>query len=59
MVLARWMDSNYQFYGSYYGRHHWHWVNPDPSRPDYDPADFRRKASFEEAISMRAPGWHR
>jgi hypothetical protein len=59
MVLSRWVDSNYQFYGSYYGRHHWHWVNPDPSLPEYDPSDFRRKASFEEAISMRAPPWHR
>ncbi|MBE0536935.1 MAG: hypothetical protein IH624_14825 [Phycisphaerae bacterium] len=59
MTLARWVDSNYQFYGTYYGRHHARWINPDPANAAYDPADFRRKASFEEAISMSAPPWHR
>ena len=59
MTLCRWVDSNYQFYGSYYGRHHSHWVNADPGNADYDPADFRRKATFEEAIDMFAPPWHR
>ena len=58
--LYRWVDSNYQFYGSYYGRHHEHWAQAeDPKVPEYTPADFRRKASFEEAISKRAPDWHR
>ena len=50
MILCRWADSNYQFYGSYYGRQHQHW---------FDRADFRRKASFDEAIGMFAPEWHR
>ncbi len=59
MILARWVDSNYQFYGSYYGRHHSHWVDPDPEKAGYDPGDFRRKATFAEAISKRAPSWHR
>ncbi len=59
MTLSRWVDSNYQFYGSYYGRHHSHWVNPDPAKADYEPSDFRRRATFEEAISKRAPAWHR
>ncbi|MBE0536194.1 MAG: hypothetical protein IH624_11050 [Phycisphaerae bacterium] len=59
MVLARWVDSNYQFYGTYYGRHHAHWINRDPANAAYDPADFRRKASFEESVSMFAPSWHR
>jgi len=59
MVLSRWVDSNYQFYGSYYGRHHASWVNPDPDVPAYDPADFRREATFEEAIRKLAPKWHR
>jgi hypothetical protein len=59
MTLARWVDSNYQFYGTYYGRHHAHWVNRDPANAAYDPADFRRKATFEESISMFAPFWHR
>ena len=59
MILVRWVDTNYQFYGSYYGRHHAHWVNADPKKPSYDPADFRRKAQFQEAISMAAPDWHR
>jgi hypothetical protein len=59
MVVSRWVDTNYQFYGSYFGRHHPQWVNPDPAVPAYDPADFRRKATFEEAISFDAPPWHR
>jgi hypothetical protein len=60
MVLSRWVDSNYQFYGSYFGRQHPHWVKPDPRVPDYNPAtDFRRKATFEEATSFLAPAWHR
>ena len=59
MIVSRWVDTNYQFYGSYYGRHHWHWVNPDPKVPAYDPADFRRKATFDEAVGMFAPPWHR
>ncbi|UCD51581.1 MAG: hypothetical protein JSW27_02900 [Phycisphaerales bacterium] len=58
-VLCRWVDSNYQFYGSYYGRHHAHWVAPDPGNAAYNPADFRRRPLFEEAISMFAPPWHR
>lgn len=59
MILSRWADSNYQFYGGYYGRHHSAWVNADPQNPYYKPADFRREPLFEEAISMRAPKWHR
>ena len=59
MRLSRWVDSNYQFYGSYFGRHHPQWLKPDPAVPDYDPADFRRKATFEEAVSFLAPPWHR
>jgi len=59
MVLSRWVDSNYQFYGSYFGRHHPQWVQADPKVPAYNPADFRRKATFDEAISFLAPDWHR
>ncbi|MBN1818509.1 MAG: hypothetical protein JW828_14195 [Sedimentisphaerales bacterium] len=59
MILSRWVDTNYQFYGTYYGRHHWHWANADPANPAYDPADFRRKPLFEEAVSKYAPAWHR
>jgi hypothetical protein len=59
MVLCRWVDSNYQFYGSFFGRHHPQWVNQDPKNPSYDPADFRRKATFEEATGFLAPPWHR
>lgn len=59
MVLTRWIDSNYQFYGAYYGRQHAAWVKADPANPEYNPQrDFRRKAEFEEAISDRAPEWH-
>jgi len=59
MILYRWVDANYQFYGSYYGRRHSKWADADPSIPEYTPADFRRKATFEEAISRFAPEWHR
>jgi hypothetical protein len=59
MIVSRWVDTNYQFYGSYFGRQHPQWVNPDPKAPAYNPADFRRKATFEEAISFFAPIWHR
>ncbi|MCP4642728.1 MAG: hypothetical protein GY851_19940 [bacterium] len=59
MRVTRWVDSNYQFYGAYYGRHHSEWAKPDAGNPAYDPADFRRRPVFEEAISMRAPEWHR
>ncbi|MHB8898710.1 MAG: HzsA-related protein [Thermoguttaceae bacterium] len=60
MIVSRWVDTNYQFYGSYYGRHHMAWAGKtDPAVPAYRPDDFRRKATFEEATSMLAPEWHR
>ena len=59
MILSRWVDTNYQFYGSYYGRHHSRWANKDPKNPSYDPADFRRKPTAAEAISNIAPEWHK
>ena len=59
MIVSRWVDTNYQFYGSYFGRQHPQWVNADPGNPAYDPADFRRKPTFDEAISFLAPVWHR
>jgi len=59
MRLSRWIDANYQFYGSYYGRCHSRWATADPGKPQYQPADFRRKATFEEAVSQSAPDWHR
>jgi hypothetical protein len=59
MILSRWVDSNYQFYGSYFGRQHPEWMNSDPRVPAYNPADFRRKATFEEATGFLAPQWHR
>ncbi len=59
MILSRWVDSNYQFYGSYFGRRLPRWISADPANPAYDPGDFRRKATFEEAIGFLAPPWHR
>lgn len=59
MIVSRWVDSNYQYYGSYFGRHHPQWVAEDPAVPAYRPADFRRKATFEEAVDFLAPSWHR
>lgn len=49
LKIIRWVDTNYQFYGSYYGRHH---------GAHKDHPGFRRRATFEEAISSRAPKWH-
>ena len=49
LKIIRWVDSNYQFFGSYYGRHH---------IAHKDHPEFRRKATFEEAISPIAPKWH-
>jgi hypothetical protein len=59
MIVSRWVDSNYQFYGAYFGRQHPQWVNADPAVPSYDPDDFRRRPTFEEATSFLAPEWHR
>jgi hypothetical protein len=59
MRLTRWVDSNYQFYGSFYGRQHPMWKDADPKNPDYNPKNFRRRATFEETISNRAPKWHK
>ncbi|MHC4507065.1 MAG: HzsA-related protein, partial [Planctomycetota bacterium] len=59
MRVSRWVDANYQFYGSYYGRQHPRWQKADSRKPAYKPEDFRREASFEEAVSMVAPDWHR
>ncbi len=59
MILARWVDSNYQFYATYYGRHHARWVTADPANAAYNPADFRRRPTVEESVSMSAPPWHR
>lgn len=60
MVLNRWIDSNYQFYGTYYGRHHKGWLAKADPPKGYNPErDFRRKPLFEEAVSMSAPKWHR
>lgn len=59
MIVSRWVDTNYQFYGTYFGRHHPQWLKRDPKNSAYDPADFRRKATFDEATSFLAPPWHR
>jgi len=59
MIMARWVDSNYQFYGSYFGRRNPRWAQPDAKSPAYDPADFRRRPTFTEATGFLAPEWHR
>ncbi len=48
-TIFRWVDTNYSFYGTYYGRHH--------SDHSGDP-DFRRMPTVEEALSNVAPSWH-
>ena len=50
LKLIRWVDTNYQFYGTYYGRHH----GAHKGHPD-----FRHKPTFDEAISPDAPSWHK
>ncbi len=46
LKIIRWVDTNYQFYGTYYGRHHGaHQAHPD----------FRRAPTFDEAISPGPP----
>lgn len=58
MILTRWVDTNYQFYGSYFGRQHPTWQKAVTTSPEWDPKDFRRKATFQEATQMYAPSWH-
>jgi len=59
MRFMRWVDSNYQFHATFYGRQHIMWKDGKDAHPSYDPADFRREPTFEEAISPRAPKWHK
>ena len=47
--LYRWIDSNYQFYGTYYGRHH---------GAHSENSNFRRMPTVDEALSAEAPSWH-
>jgi hypothetical protein len=50
MILSRWVDANYQFYGSYYGRRNARFAKEK---------NFRRKATAAEAVSNVAPDWHK
>jgi len=50
MILSRWVDANYQFFGSYYGRQNARFTKEK---------DFRRKATAAEAVSNVAPEWHK
>jgi len=47
--VVTWIDSNAQYYGSYYGKHHLAYR---------DKPGFRRLPTFEEAIDGVAPDWH-
>ena len=47
--LVTWIDSNAQYYGSYYGKHHLAYKG----KPG-----FRKLPTFEETIEEVAPGWH-
>ena len=52
MILCRWVDSNYQFYGSYFGRQHPQWVNADPgNRPTIRPISAARRPSTKLPVS--------
>lgn len=48
--IITWVDSNAQYYGSYYGRHH----SAHEGHPNY-----RVVPTFDEAINPEAPSWHR
>jgi len=47
--VVTWVDSNAQYYGTYYGKHHLAYRNK---------SGFRRLPTFEEAIDNTAPPWH-
>ena len=47
--IFRWIDTNYQFYGTYYGRHHGSYEGHP---------NFRPMPTVEETISPEAPSWH-
>ncbi|MHC4266055.1 MAG: HzsA-related protein [Planctomycetota bacterium] len=47
--VVTWIDSNAQYYGSYYGKHHIAYQ---------DKSGFRTLPTFEEAIDEVAPAWH-
>ncbi|MHC4188003.1 MAG: hypothetical protein ACYSRQ_07405 [Planctomycetota bacterium] len=47
--VVTWIDSNAQYYGTYYGKHHIAYQ---------DKPGFRRLPTFEEAIDEVAPAWH-
>jgi len=47
--VVTWIDSNAQYYGTYYGKHHLAYKGK---------TGFRRVPTFEETISGRAPAWH-
>ena len=47
--VVTWIDSNAQYYGTYYGKHHLAYRAK---------TGFRRVPTFEETISNQAPSWH-
>jgi hypothetical protein len=47
--VVTWIDSNAQYYGTYYGKHHIAYR---------DKPGFRKLPTFEEAIDEVAPAWH-
>jgi len=47
--IFRWIDTNYQFYGTYYGRH----AGSHSGHPN-----FRVMPTVEETLSNEAPSWH-
>ncbi|MHC5060402.1 MAG: hypothetical protein ACYTFK_04880 [Planctomycetota bacterium] len=47
--MVTWIDSNAQYYGTYYGKHH---------LAHKGKTGFRTIPTFEETISGQAPPWH-
>jgi len=47
--VVTWIDSNAQYYGTYYGKHHLAYRHK---------TGFRKVPTFEETINNQAPPWH-
>ena len=55
MILSRWVDTNYQFYGSYFGRQHPQWVN----RTRETPPTIRPISAAKQRSKKRPVSWLR
>ncbi len=59
MILSRWVDTNYQFYGSYFGRQHPQWVKRGSRRSRLRSGRFPPQGDLRGSHGFLAPPWHR